>query len=257
MSVLWWIVLVLLAWRLAAWSRRRRWGTVREHSRLDGSSLRRRPRRVHRLGDRWRRRAAELGARALVTRLATNDPGQGLDLAAGIVLQPGEVAWLRAPARLSVWVSEAIWVTSSRSSWLGRRSESVGAPRVRAGWRDEGSVEWLVTSARLAGRLPRSGELLSVPWVSVAGLEVDLASGQVRVQTANGWRCVLSGPGVAPIAVAGVAACHGVAALLEHPALAGLRESVPTDPAPVQRAEPLALGRGASERPWPPKLPRR
>ncbi|MDA8360170.1 MAG: hypothetical protein M0Z95_28600, partial [Actinomycetota bacterium] len=85
-----------------------------------------------------------------------------------------------------------------------------------------------------------------------AGLEVDLAGGQVRVQTANGWRCVLSGPGVAPIAVAGVAACHGVAALVEHPALAPLRESVPTDPAPVQRAKPLALGSGEREpRSWP------
>ena len=252
MSVLWWIVLVFLAWRLATWSHRRR----REHPRLDGSSLRRRPRRVHRLGDPRRRRAAELEARALVTRLATNDPGQGLDLAAGVVLRAGEIAWLRAPARLSVWVSEAIWVTSSRSSWLGRRAESVGAPRVRAGWRDEGSVEWIVTSARLVGRLPRTGELLSVPWVSVTGLEVDLVGGQLRLQTTNGWRCVLSGPGVAPIAVAGVAACHGVAALIDHPGLAGLREpALSRDPASTRRPEPLALGRGEPEQLWPPGLP--
>ena len=251
MSVLWWIAVVLLAWRLAAWSHRRRW----EHSPVGGGSLRRRPRRVHRLGDRRRRRTAELDARALVTRLATNESGQGLDLAAGIVLQPGEVGWLRAPARLSVWVSETSWVTASRSSWLGRRAESVGSSRVQAGWRDEGSVEWLVTSSRLVGRLPRTGELVSIPWASIAGLEVDLAAGQVRIQTANGWRCVLSGPGIAPIAVAGVAACHGAAALVEHPALARLRESVPTDPAPVQRVEPLALGSGDLEQLWPPGLP--
>ena len=249
MSVLWWIVLVFLAWRLATWSHRRR----REHPRLDGSSLRRRPRRVHRLGDRRRRRAAELEARALVTRLATNDAGQNVHLAAGVVLRPGEVGWLRAPARLSVWVSETSWVTASRASWLGRRAESVGSPRVQAGWRDEGSVEWLVTSARLVGRLPRTGELLSVPWAGVAGLEVDLAGGQVRVQTANGWRCVLSGPGVAPIAVAGVAACHGVAALIDHPALAGLRDlALSKDPASTRRPEPLALGPGESDpRGWP------
>ena len=254
MSVLWWIVLVLLAWRLATWLHRRR----REHPRLDGSSLRRRPHRVHRLGDRRRRRTAELEARALVTRLATNDPGQGVDLAARVVLQSGEVAWLRAPARLSVWVSEAIWVTSSRSSWLGRRGQSVSSSRVRAGWRDEGGVEWLVTSARLVGRLPRTGELLSIPWASITGLEVDLDAGMVRIQTANGWRCVLSGPGIAPIAVAGVAACHGVAALVEHPGLAGVRApALPTDPASTGRAEPLALGRGEPELVWPPKLPRR
>ena len=250
MSVLWWTVLGLLAWRLVAWSRRRRW-----HQPHPGDEpLRRRPRRAHRLGDRRRRRAAESEARALVTRLATNDPGEGLDLAAGIVLRAGEIAWLRASARLSVWVSEAIWVTSSRSSWLGRRAQSVGAPRVRAGWRDEGSVEWLVTSARLAGRLPRTGEVLSIPWASVAGLEVDLPGGQVRIQTANGWRCVLSGPGVAPIAVAGVAACHGVAALIAHPALAGLRDpALSRDPASTRRPEPLALGSGEQGAARPPR----
>ena len=253
MSVLWWFVVVLVAWRLAIWSHHRRW----EHSRLDRSSLRRRPRRVHRLGDRRRRRTAELEARALVTRLATNDPGEGLDLAAGVVLRPGEIAWLRAPARLSVWVSEAIWVTSSRSSWLGRRAESVGRSRSRTGWRDEGSVEWLVTSARLAGRLPRTAELLAIPWASVTGLEVDLPGGQVRVQTANGWRCVLIGPGVAPIAVAGVAACHGVAALGEHPVLARLREQA-SRPARVtsRHPEPLALGPGEPGQPGPPRSPR-
>jgi hypothetical protein len=251
MSVLWWFVVVLLAWRLATWSHRRR----REHPQVDGSSLRRRPRRVHRLGDRRRRGAAELEARALVTRLATNDPGQGLDLAAGVVLRAGEIAWLRAPAHLSVWASEEVWVTSSRRSLFGRSAESVGASRVRAGWRVEGNVEWLITSARLAGRLPRTGELLSIPWASVAGLEVDLAGGQVRVQTANGWRCVLSGPGVAPIAVAGVAACHGVAALGEHPGLARLRDGWHrTDPVTPRRPEPL--GQGEPEQPRPPRLPR-
>ena len=254
MSVLWWFVVVLLAWRLAAWSHRRRWG----HSRVGGGSLRRRPRRVHRRGDRRRRRTAKLDARALVTRLTTNAAGHDVHLAAGVVLRPGEVGWLRAPARLSVWVSEAIWVTASRSSWLGRRAESFGSSRVQAGWRDEGSVEWLVTSARLAGRLPRTGELLAIPWVSLTGLEVDLVDGQVRIQTANGWRCVLSGPGVAPIAVAGVAACHGVAGLVDHPALAGLRDpALSTDPASTRRPKPLALGPGESEQLWPPKLPRR
>ena len=248
MSVLWWTVLGLLAWRLVAWSRRRRW-----HQPHPGDEpLRRRPRRAHRLGDRRRRRAAELEARALATRFATNDPGQGLDLAAGLVLRAGEVAWLRAPARLLVWVSEGIWVTSSRSSWLGRRGQSVSSSRVRAGWRDEGSVEWLVTSARLAGRLPRSGELLSVPWVSVAGLEVDLVGGQVRIQTANGWRCVLIGPGVAPIAVAGVAACHGVAALGEHPGLAPLRDLARSAPR-ARRPQALALPPGEQGPCWPPR----
>jgi hypothetical protein len=253
MSVLWWVVLGLLAWRLAAWRRRRH-----RQPDLADDRLRRRPRRAHRLGDRRRRRAAADEARALVTRLASDVPVQGVELAAGVVLQAGELAWLRSTTHLSVWVGKALWVTSSRSSWLGRRAESVGASRVRAGWRDEGSVDWLVTSARLVGRRSRTGELLSIPWASILGLEVDLGAGVVRIQTANGRRCVLSGAGVAPIAVAGIAACHGVAALPEHPALAGLREpALSTDPASTRRPEPLALGRGESEQLRPPKLPRR
>jgi conjugative relaxase-like TrwC/TraI family protein len=139
-----------------------------------------------------------------------------------------------------------------------RRGRSVGSSRVRAGWREERSLEWLVTPARLAGRLPLTGEFLSISWAGVAGLEVDVAGCQARIQTASGWRCVLSGPGVAPIAVAGVAACHGVAAPVEHPGLAGLRDpALPTDPASTGHAEPLALGRGEPELVWPPKPPRR
>jgi len=167
MSVLWWVVLVFLAWRLVEWRRRRH-----RQPDLADDRLRRRPRRAHRLGNRRRRRVATAEARALVTHLASNDSAPGVELAAGVVLQPAELAWLRSTTHLSVWASEAIWVTSSRSSWLGRRAESVGRSRFRAGWRDEGSVDWLVTSARLVGRRSRTGELLSISRASVVGFEV-------------------------------------------------------------------------------------
>jgi len=241
MSTLSWIAALGLAWLAATGLHRRR----SKRQRRSAQPLRRRPRRAHRLGDRRRRRAAAVHARELATRLAANDPRPGAHLAAGVVAQPGEVAWLRAPAQLSVWVSEPAWVTSTRRSWLDRRAESIGRWRASEGWQEEGRVDWLVTSARLVGRVPRSGELLSIPWASVVGLEVDLFAGVVRVQTANGWRCGLTGPGVAPIAVAGVAACHGVAALADHPGLARLRDRWrSTDPVRARRPDPLALPPG-------------
>ena len=65
---------------------------------------------------------------------------------------------------------------------------------------------------------------MSIWWASVAGTEVDVRNEFVMLNTANGWRGRLSGPGTAPIAVAVVAACHGPAALLAHPGLACLRK---------------------------------
>jgi len=114
---------------------------------------------------------------------------------------------------------------------------------VVSGWRDHGRIHWLITSARLVGWAGESGELISIWWAGLAGLQVNLAGDAVHLDGNNGWRGQITGPGVAPIAVAAVAACHGPATLLVHPGLACLRGSGTEDktsPAP----EPLALGPG-------------
>lgn len=104
-------------------------------------------------------------------------------------------------------------------------------------------MDWLVTSLRLVGRAQAEGELLSIWWSGLAGVQVGLDADTVHLDGNNGWLGHMTGPGVAPIGVAAVAACHGPEALLVHQALARLpRPSTQgeTPPAP----EPLALGPG-------------
>jgi hypothetical protein len=59
----------------------------------------------------------------------------------------------------------------------------------------------------------------------------------------NGWRGCLSGPGVAAIGVAAIAACHGPTALLAHPGLARLRGPRSETKTPSGQ-EPATLGSG-------------
>jgi len=124
----------------------------------------------------------------------------------------------------------------------GRRADPAGGAPLR-GWQDRGEGDWLITSLRLVGRTRPDGELTSIWWSGLAGIQLDLGADTVHLDGNNGWRGELIGPGVAPIAVAAVAACHGPEVLLVHPGLARLRGSgtqAETSPAP----EPLALGPG-------------
>ncbi len=235
------IVALLMAWRALAWVRRRgasSWGRS-----LDAPTLHRRPRRHRWVGDRRRRRAATEEARAIVAMLAAGrcDPGAHLDV--GVVLQPGEMPWGHAQAGLATWQTQAVQVAASRVRCGGRQIDSTAREVTASGWQDHGEADWLITSLRLVGRTDPDGELISIWWSGLVGAQVDLASDAVHLDGSNGWRGVITGPGVAPITVAAVAACHGVRALPVHPGLARLRRpAAQTDTPPTP--EPLALGPG-------------
>jgi hypothetical protein len=244
-SVFWFIVGLLVAWRLISWVRRARGdGWEQALGARSSRCRRRRPRRHRRLGDARRRRMAREQARDLVAVLASGGHDPLVHLAAGVVLEPGEVAWQRTTARLAVWRTESTWVTHSRVSWWGRRAHSVGREATTSGWREHGSIDWLITSARLVGRAPGSGELISIWWAGLSGVQVDLGLGVVKLEATNGWRAQVAGPGVAPIAVAAVAACHGLADLAKHPALVCLRDHA-RGPGMSQGPEPSAVSPGA------------
>jgi len=180
--------------------------------------------------------------RDLVGTLVAGGHDPVVHLAAGVVLGPGEVAWQRSMARLSVWSTEAGWVTQSRVSWLGRRAHSASCEAVSR-WRDHGRIDWLITSARLVGRAPTSGDVISIWWAGLSGIQVNLDAEVIRLDAANGWRAKITGPGVAPVAVAAVAACHGPAALADHPALASLGDRARVS-GPGRGPEPPMLGPG-------------
>lgn len=240
MNVLWIVVGLLLLWRIVALSRRWRrpdWtGTM-------GARPRRRPRRHRRLGDRTRRHLAREQARELAVVIASDSRDPVAHLSAGVVLEPGERAWQESTARLSVWGTEATWVTPSRVSWFGRRAQTSGREATISGWRDCGRIDWLITSERIVGRLGRSGELISIWWGGLSNVQVDLDAEVIRLDATNRWRGHLCDPGIAPIAVAAIAACHGPAALAGHPALACLGNPSGTAQA-VRGPEPPAIGPG-------------
>jgi len=239
MSVLWAVFGLLVAWRITSSVRHRRaWG-----QRSGGLPSRRRPCRHHRPGDAKRRRLARKQARDLVGTLFAGGHDRLVHLAAGVVLEADEVAWQRSMARLSVWSTESSWVTQSRVSWLGRRAHSASREAVVSGWRDHGRIDWLITSARLVGRAPGDGELISIWWAGLSGIQVNLDAEVIRLDAANGWRAKITGPGVSPVAVAAVAACHGPAALADHPALASLGDRARVS-GPGRGPEPPVLGPG-------------
>ena len=69
------------------------------------------------------------------------------------------------------------------------------------GRRDSGKYRWLLTSAYALGRSVRSGELVSMRWVSLAGADVGASREIVVINMGNGRSGRLSGPGALPIAV--------------------------------------------------------
>ena len=106
----------------------------------------------------------------------------------------------QSKARLETWSTASAWVINSHVSWWGRHAKSTTRQVAVDGWRDHGEFRWLLTSARAVGRSFKGGELVSIWWASVAGAQVDVRSEFVTLNTTNGWRGRLSGPGTAPIA---------------------------------------------------------
>jgi hypothetical protein len=69
--------------------------------------------------------------------------------------------------------------------------------------------------------------MISIWWSGLAGVDIDLESDRIVFNGVNGWTGVLTGSAVAPIAVATIAMCHGLEAILVHPALEFVRRSGP------------------------------
>lgn len=184
-----------------------------------------------------RRRRAEDDARRLLAALLRGGHVDPVGhLAAGIVLQPGEVSWATARTRLATHKAQSVWVTRTHLTWRGLRAQTVGHQHTCCGWTKHGRVDWLLTSQRIVASLPASGELVSIWWSTVGGLTVDLKRSHVALKAVGGWRASLDGSAVVLVAVAAVAGCHGVNALRGHPALVGLRGS------PLGSALPRAPG---------------
>jgi len=143
-------------------------------------------------GDGW-----YADARHLALEIA-GEPGPQIDpMAAGVVLQDGEIA----RRVLKVWLS--IWLDGA--------------------WAPGSTAQVLVSDRRLLVRLD-SGELVSMWWDTLAGFTADLIAGHVVLDFGDGRPRSMSGPGAAAVAVVGVARLYGTAALLTHPALEPLRQ---------------------------------
>jgi hypothetical protein len=153
-------------------------------------------------------------------------------LAAGVILQPGEDAWTRVRARLAVHTSQAAWTANTQASWLSRRARSVTRETVMYQWQDYGEIDWLITSERIVGRRAVSSEMICLWWSGLAGVDIDLKRDRIVVNGVNGWTGMLTGPCVAPVAVAAIAMCHGLDALLRAPALCTLRLKITEHPDP-------------------------
>ena len=123
-------------------------------------------------------------ARALALELAGAQCSPSLDpMEFGVVLEPGETAYR----------STAVWL----------RAKS-GAAWTNAAW-----CHALLTDERLIVRMP-DATLGSFWWGSVVGFEVDVDRGHVVLDFGDGWPRLLSGSGVAVIAVLGIARLYGV-----------------------------------------------
>jgi hypothetical protein len=123
----------------------------------------------------------------------------------GVLLDPGERVWAEVPVRFNL-------------DWT---------PHVEPGEQTQPAVRpWLVTSARVVGRLG-DDRLHGYRWEKAVGVRVDLTPGHEVVSLDIDTEPTLkwTGPAVAPMAVAVVFHLFGPIAMLEHPGLASLRET--------------------------------
>jgi hypothetical protein len=148
-----------------------------------------------------------LGSRACLPRLANFN---------GVLLAKGEELWAEG------------WVRYAQS----------GDAQYRA---------WTVTNHRLLGQLT-NGKLVGPGWGDVIAVRVNLVAGSecLNVDTSN-LLFTLTGPGVAPLAVAAICATQGRASLATHPDLAPLRWAPVTNKL-SRRVHPVAaLGPGTPD----------
>lgn len=187
---------------------------------------------------RWQgnRQAGRL-ARAMVD--GRTDPTA--HLTAGVILQPDEDPWGLVRAKLSVQASSGAWISHSRLSLLGRRATSTASESVTRSWQSQGRIDWVVTSDRLVGRVPATGEMISIWWSGLAGFQIEPRRGCILLNGSNGWTGALVGPTVAAIAVAAVAVAYGSDAIPVHPGLERVRP-----PGPPLDREPETVGPGAA-----------
>jgi hypothetical protein len=136
-----------------------------------------------------------------------------------------------------VRTDSAGWTAYTQVSWLGRRAKNVTRETTTGQWQDHGELDWLITSQRIVGRLPASSEMISIWWSGLAGVDVDLKRERIVLNAVNRWTGMLTGPSVAPIAIAAIVVCHGVGALLIHPALESIRQSSQDERPPSPEAE--------------------
>jgi len=125
----------------------------------------------------------------------------------GVVLDPGEKVWAEVPVRFNL-------------DWIPlMKPNEYAQPAVRS---------WLVTSARVVGRLA-DDRLHGYRWEQVVGVRVDLTPGRevVGLDMEGEPTLIWTGSAVAPMAVAAVFHLYGPLAMIQHPGLAAVR--VPID----------------------------
>jgi hypothetical protein len=226
------VVLMVVLWLLTSVLRTRR--IRHDHSYI-------RP-RAHQFFHRRKGQIATLQARELARAIIEGRPDPTAHLAAGVILQPGEDAWLRVQARLAVRTTQPAWTASTQVSWLGRRASHITRETTMGQWQNRGEIDWLITSQRIVGRLPTTTEMISVWWSGLAGVEINLKRDRVVLNGVNEWTGMLTGRAVAPVAVAAIAMCHGFEALLVHPALGELWTRGPTQPPWARQWKPVEPG---------------
>jgi hypothetical protein len=153
------------------------------------------------------RQWATATGRDLALDLYYNRETATLPYGVGVVLDPGERVWAEVPARFNL-------------DWT---------PPVKPGeFRQPPIRSWLVTSARVVGRLA-DDRLHGYRWERAVGARVDLTPGRevVSLDIDGEPTLIWTGPAVAPMAVAAVFHLYSPLAMIEHPGLAAVR--VPID----------------------------
>lgn len=145
-------------------------------------------------------------ARALAIEFARGTPSTRFDpMMAGVVLHPRETVY----RQLGIWI---------RVQENGR-------------WLEASYAVAVVTDQRLLCRFA-TGHLSSLWWSGIVGLNVDLVTEHIVLDFGDGQPVSISGAQAAVVAVAAITSIYGAHALIDHPALASLREGQRRQPLP-------------------------